>query len=114
MTYHSGRVNDIRSKMNFSKSDSLVMSIFNSRIIAALFMREALDDDRQIKGRWCTVTYLSEKVPLTKAFVNDVFPTARNPKTAILRVTKVGSPLLGILSIIASTLMQLQRMVPGS
>ena len=38
------------------------------------------------------LTHSSEKVPLTNAFVNEVFPTARNPNTAILRCTNVGSP----------------------
>ena len=36
-------------------------------------------------------TYVSEKVPLTKAFVNDDFPTARKPKIATLRWTRAGS-----------------------
>lgn len=37
------------------------------------------------------VTHVSAKVPLTNAWVNDVFPTARNPRMATLRCTMAGS-----------------------
>ena len=36
-------------------------------------------------------THVSAKVPLTNAWVNDVFPTARNPRMATLRCTMAGS-----------------------
>ena len=37
------------------------------------------------------LTHVSANVPLTKAWVNDVFPTARNPRMATLRCTMAGS-----------------------
>ena len=37
------------------------------------------------------ITHVSAKVPLTNAWVNDVFPTARNPRMATLRCTMAGS-----------------------
>jgi len=40
-------------------------------------------------------TYVSEKVPLTKAFVRDDFPTALKPRIATLRWTRAGSLLAG-------------------
>lgn len=44
-------------------------------------------------------TYASEKDPVTKECAKDDFPTARNPRMATLRWTKVGSlPFTGILS----------------
>ena len=39
------------------------------------------------------VTYVSAKVPLTKALVKEDLPTARNPKIATLRCTSWGSLL---------------------
>ena len=42
-------------------------------------------------------TYASEKVPVTKEFTSDDFPTARNPRNAILRWTTVGLLLLLLL-----------------
>ena len=36
-------------------------------------------------------THVSAKVPLTNAWVNEVFPTARKPRMATLRCTMAGS-----------------------
>ena len=43
------------------------------------------------KIRLKIITHVSAKVPLTNAWVNDVFPTARNPRMATLRCTMAGS-----------------------